>query len=224
MIEHDIFKRRKISLEKAEKFGFLRLNGEYLYERKIYDGMVARLIIDDRMHLSGDVYDEELGEKYVNHRVDSAEGAFVIGVRNAYQALLEEVAAAISTEKRYVFDQANRIDAFIANKYGVMPEFLWQKFPHFGVYRNTDTRKWFAIIMNIGRGKVVKGESGEVDVMNVKLDDLAERFLGKGVYPSYHMNHKSWVTILLDDTLDDETIAEMIEISFRNSFKKSKRK
>lgn len=224
MIEHDIFKRRTISFEKAEKFGFVRVNGEYVYERAIYDGMIARITIDDSGVLSGEVYDEEFGEKYVNHRVESATGAFVVGVRNAYQALLEEIAVAISSEKRYVFDQANRIDRYIAEKYGVTPEFMWQKFPHFGVYRNRDTRKWFAIIMNIGRGKVLKGESGEVEVMNVKLDEQAGSFLGNGVYPSYHMNHKSWVTILLDDTVDDARIAEMIEISFQNSFKKTKKK
>ena len=167
--------------------------------------------------------DEDFGEPYVNFRNESAEGAFVVGVRKAYEALLSEILEACSIKKTYVHDQANAIDALIFDRYAVRPEFLWKKFPHFGVYRNASSRKWFAIIMNVNRGKVVKGERGEVEVMNLKLDELSEGFLQKGVYPSYHMNHKSWVTVLLDGTLPDDIIAEMLEISYKNSFKKGKK-
>ncbi len=224
MIEREIFKRRIILFDRLESFGFVRANGDYLYERKIYDGMIARVRIAPLGEVSGDVYDEDLGEVYVNHRVESATGAFVVGVRNAYTALLEEIAEAVSVEKRYVGDQTNRIDAYMLDRYGVSPEFMWKKFPHFGVYRNASTSKWFAIIMNIGKEKIVKGESGEVEVMNLKLDGLASDYLGNGVYPSYHMNHKSWVTVLLDSSVGDDKVEEMIEISYKNSFNKSKRK
>ena len=224
MIEREIFGRRIVLLEKVEKFGFIRVKEGYIYERRIYDGMIARVTISSCGEVSGDVYDAELGEVYVNHRLESASGAFVIGVRNAYEGLLREIAEAVTLPKTYINDQANRIDAFIREKYGVSPEFLWAKFPHFGVYRNALSDKWFAIIMNISRAKVIKGKDGEVEVMNLKLDDYAEEYLGKGVYPSYHMNHKSWVSVLLDDTIPDEKIVAMIEISYRNSFGKGKKK
>lgn len=224
MIEREVFKRRIILFDRLEKYGFIRVNGDYIFEKIIYDGMLARIKISTFGEVSGAVYDEELGEEYVNHRIESASGAFVVGVRNAYIALLEEIAEAVSVEKRYIGDQTNRIDAYMLDRYGSAPEFLWKKFPHFGVYRNASTRKWFAIIMNIGKDKVVKGESGEVEVMNLKLDGLAPEYLGNGVYPSYHMNHKSWVTVLLDGSVADDKVEEMIEISYKNSFNISKRK
>lgn len=224
MIERDVFMRREISVEKAEKFGFIRENDVYLYERKIYEGMIARVKIDRSGEIRGGVYDEEFGEEYVNYRMEDATGAFVVGVRTAYESLLREIAEAISTPKTYVGEQANRIHRFIVEKYGVSAEFLWERYPHYGVYRNSESGKWFAIIMNIGKGKILPGESGMVEVMNMKLDDYAEEYISRGAYPSYHMNHKSWVTVIFDDGVPDDTIKEMLEISYRNSDKKNRKK
>ena len=43
--------------------------------------------------------------------------------------------------------------------------------------------------------------------------DLRERYDGVG--PAIHMNKKNWVTITLDDTLDDETIENLIADSYQ---------
>ena len=221
MLEKEVFKRKTVLLDRLEKFGFIRENGNFVYERKIYEGMIAKVKVSPLGEVTGEVYDEDFKEPYVNYRVESATGAFVVGVRNAYLALLNEIAAAVTETKLYMGGQTNRINSFICGKYGVKPEFMWKKFPHFGVYRNDATKKWFAIIMDIGRGKVFPGEQGEIEVMNLKLDDNAEEYLKQGAaHPSYHMNHKSWVTVVFDDGVPDETIKEMIEISFQNSFKR----
>ena len=221
MLEKEVFKRRTILLDKLEKFGFIRENGNFVFERKIYEGMIARVTVSSDGEVSGEVYDEDFKEPYVNYRVESATGAFVVGVRNAYLALLEEIADAVTEQKLYMGDQTNRIHAYICEKYDVKPEFMWKKFPNFGVYRNVETKKWFAIIMDIGRNKIFPGEEGEAEVMNLKLDDKAEEYVKQGdAHPSYHMNHKSWVTVVFDDGVKDDRIKQMIDISFRNSFKK----
>ena len=221
MLEREVFKRRTILFDKLEKFGFIRKNDCFVFEQKIYEGMIAKVTIFLNGEVCGEVYDEDFKEPYVNYRVESATGAFVVGVRNAYLALLEEIASAVTEPKVYMGDQANRIHSYICEKYDVKPEFMWKKFPHFGVYRNVATKKWFAIVMDIGRGKVFPGEEGEIEAMNLKLDEVAEEYIKKGAaHPSYHMNHKSWVTVVFDDGVPDETIKEMIGKSFRNSFQK----
>ena len=222
MIEREIFKRREILFDKLESFGFIRQNDDYFIERSLSPEMLCRVWITPLGEVIGKVYDAELCEEYVNYRNESAQGAFVVGVRQAFIAFLTEIATSCTALKVYIGEQANRVNALIAERYGVLPEFMWAKFPHFGVYRNADSRKWFSIIMNINKGKVVPGAEGEAEVMNLKLDDRAPDYLGEGVYPSYHMNHKSWVSVLLDDTLSDDRILEMIDISFRNSVKKRK--
>lgn len=42
----------------------------------------------------------------------------------------------------------------------------------------------------------------------------------KGIYIAYHMNKKNWVSIILDDTLTDNEIISLIDISYNNSNKK----
>lgn len=224
MIEREVFKRRTILFDKLETFGFIRENDVYVLERSLTEGMTCRVTISSAGDVIGKVYDAELGEEYVNHRNESATGAFVVGVRTAFENFLREIAEACSIPKLYVGDQTNRVNAHIASEFGVSPEFLWVKFPHFGVYRNPATRKWFAIIMNVAKGKVVPGSEGEAEVMNLKLDDRTEEYLGVGVYPSYHMNQKSWVSVLLDGTVSDDVIAEMLAVSFANSDKRAKRR
>ena len=36
----------------------------------------------------------------------------------------------------------------------------------------------------------------------------------KGFYKAYHMNKKSWITIVLNDTLDDSMIKKLIDESY----------
>ena len=221
MIENEVFKRRTILFDRLENFGFERKNGVFVLTKNIYEGMTAVVTVSADGAVTGEVFDEDFTEPYVNYRVEGATGAFVVGVRNAYLAFLNEIARAVTEEKLYMGCQTNRIHSFICEKYAVKPEFMWKKFPHFGVYRNVESKKWFAIIMDIGRGKVFPKEEGEIEVMNLKLDERAEEYVKSGAaHPSYHMNHKSWVTVVFDDGVPDQTIQEMIEISFQNSFKK----
>lgn len=69
--------------------------------------------------------------------------------------------------------------------------------------------------MNIDRSKLDKGKSGEVEIINLKLrpDQVKEALARDGFYPAYHMNKKNWVSIVLDGTLSDESIMDLIERS-----------
>ncbi|WP_304427702.1 MmcQ/YjbR family DNA-binding protein [Dubosiella newyorkensis] len=37
----------------------------------------------------------------------------------------------------------------------------------------------------------------------------------KGIYPGWHMNKKTWISLVLDGTLTDETIQKLIEESYQ---------
>lgn len=110
--------------------------------------------------------------------------------------------------------------------YGVKPDFPWGQSPHehSGVFRHADSGKWFALIMRIRREQLTKdGEKTPVDVMNLKIDPDEPSPLRNGVYPAFHMNHKSWITVTLDDTLSDDEVMEHIETSFRMTGKRGSR-
>ena len=69
--------------------------------------------------------------------------------------------------------------------------------------------------MNVDRSKLTKG-SGEIEVLNIKLPvDMIESLLKENhYYKAYHMNKKYWISIILDDSLHDEEIFSLIDISY----------
>ena len=81
--------------------------------------------------------------------------------------------------------------------------------------------------MNVKR-RVLPGVEDEdlTDILNLKVDEEKGDEIRsiKGVYPAYHMNHKKWISVVLDDTLRDEDIMELIDDSFRLTEKKKKGK
>ena len=57
---------------------------------------------------------------------------------------------------------------------------------------------------------------GKVEIIDIKLEpNEIERLLEQdGFYPAYHMNKKSWITIILNNTISDEKIMNLIEKSY----------
>ena len=83
-----------------------------------------------------------------------------------------------------------KIFAYIKKKYKAAPEYPWGE-EDGAVLRHGDNRKWFALVMNIGREKLGLAGEGRVDVINLKIDDMAFRDVllqDKGIFPAYHMN------------------------------------
>ena len=115
------------------------------------------------------------------------------------------------------------VSKYIKNKYKASPEYLWKRYPSFAVYKHEDNRKWFALIATIGRDKLGIESTDEVDVLNVKIDDLMLRDIllqQPGFYPGYHMNKHSWITILLDDSINTKDLLSYIDNSYNLSLDK----
>lgn len=104
-----------------------------------------------------------------------------------------------------------------AKQYHTEPEHLWAKYPEYVVLRNSNNKKWYALIMNVPRSKL--GLEGEeyVDILNVKADPImaGSFLLGEGIMPGYHMHKGTWITILLDGTVSMNTIELLLDTSFK---------
>lgn len=72
--------------------------------------------------------------------------------------------------------------------------------------------------MAIPKNKLDGRKDGAViEVINVKIPpEKGKKFCGtEGIYPAWHMNKKSWVSLILDDTLPDGQIMEFLYESYR---------
>lgn len=214
-IETNIFKKYQVDNNKLLHYGFKKIDNDYIYETVAMDMMQFIITINDGL-VKGKIIDLNTNFEYTNYRLDSIMGSFAFGVREEYEKILKDIRDKCFSKKYFVLDQSNRLTMLINNKYHVLPEFLWEDSPNAGVFRNKRSNKWFALIMNIAYEKIDNKHKGNIDVVNIKLDNEVGAYLNvKGIYPAYHMNKKSWITIVLDDTLSDDYILKLIDKSYK---------
>ena len=220
-IEESVFEKKKIVPEKAKAFGFAPDGDGLFYSRDFFGGdFRAEIRIRPDGGISGSVTDKMNDDEYAPLRAEGMQGAYVSSVRAAYTEILCEIAAACCFDVLFASDQANRIAKAVKERYGVSPDFPFDdgKDRTAGVFRHTDTGKWFGLIMRVKKS-VLAGESeaDRIDVMNLKAEPKAIPELWKtaGVYPAYHMNRTYWISVALDDRLTDGAVMELIAESFR---------
>ena len=99
---------------------------------------------------------------------------------------------------------------------GTQAEYLFASSPDCAVLRCRANRKWYGIIMRVGRDKLVRGGEGDVDILNVKCDPMMRASLLRkaGFFPAYHMNKTHWITMLLDGTVSVEELTGCLAMSY----------
>ena len=134
--------------------------------------------------------------------------------------------------------QREEVIAYIRQKYGAEPEYLWRSYPDYAVFRHAENRKWFGIVMDVPESVAGSGEypsealellpglsdgkrgaraDERIDILNVKVDDpiLLDMLLRQpGYLPGWHMNRRNWISVRLDGTVSLEEICGMIDASF----------
>ena len=122
------------------------------------------------------------------------EGEFVGKVRDEYKKILIDIRNHCFDSNYFIFSQTNRINNYIQDKYNCNPEFLWDKFPGYAIYRNSNNNKWFCIIGNVKLSTINKKSTSneEVEIINVKVKEQTINNLlsQKGYYEAFHMNKK----------------------------------
>lgn len=214
-IENEVFKRVNVNIKQLEKYGFKKDKDNYIFEKQLLNNDFKAIItIDNKGIVSGKVIDLQVGEKYANFRTEMT-GEFVNKVRKSYIDILIDIRNNCFETNYFISDQANRINKYIKEKFNNDPEFLWDKFPGYAVYRNENNNKWYGIIMNLDLSKLNSG-TGEVEIINVKLDEnkIQKLLKQKGFYEAYHMSKNDWISIILNDTLSDEEIISLIVESY----------
>ena len=220
-IENRIFKKSKPNYDKLEKYGFKKEKNKYTYKIRFMDNQFeAQITIIDK--IEGKIIDLDTKEEYTNIRLENI-GTFASKVKTHYEEILKDIEKNCFEKQYCMLPQSNRITNYIIGKYNTKPEFLWEKLDGSAVFRNKENNKWFGIIMDINKNKLDK-ENKIIEIINVKLDNktIEKLIKEKGFYNAYHMNKKSWITIVLDDTLKDEEIIKYIDESYNIIKKKVK--
>lgn len=220
-VEQKVFSRRRFIRKRLAGYGFEKTGVCYSLSREFMDGdFTAEIRVYESGTVRGRVIDNSTGEEYLPLRMPGHNGAFVGAVRAAYEELLLDISEKCCTAVTFVSDQANRLAAAILERWSVEPDFPWdgERYGSAGVFRHAGSGKWFGLVMNVDRRVLDKSADEEaIDVMNLKADENKVLALHRitGIYPAYHMNHSKWISVVLDDTLEDGDVMDLIDMSFR---------
>lgn len=219
-IEERVFRRARFAPAKAEAYGFRKTESGYEINIAFMDGdFEADVAFDRDGSVRGRVIDTAAGEEYDQLRNPRYTGAFVGQVREAYEEILKKIAEKCCDGAVFASGQANRIADLILEEYGISPDFPWEggRYESLGVFRHPENRKWFALVMGIDRTLLDPDDVSEaVDVINLKIDPVDGVALRSrpGIFSAYHMNHKTWISVTLDDIMSDSAVMELVSKSF----------
>ena len=219
----EIFKSYQFNKEKAHAYGFVE-NGEvWTYSCQILQGDFYMAVSITPDNVSFQVFDQETGDLYPQVHMESMRGSFVASVREACLEILYQIRKACFDVQDFICPQTKRIMDQIQEKYGDQLEYLWEKSPDTAVLRHEGNQKWYAVLMRIPWDKLEKGREGLVEAVNLKHDQVADLLSKKGIYPAFHMNKRYWLSLALDDSLQDEEVIELIERSWNLTVKNQRK-
>ena len=217
-IEEEVFYRYQPDRRKLKAYGFSACDKGYIYEESIMDNAFkVQVFISKNDKVTVKVIDSELNEEYTNIYTKNY-GAYVSQVREALQSVLEDIRDKCFEKGSFVYDQSKRIASYIKKQYGIKEENLWKSHPEAYVF--SERGKWFAVI-EIVKGKKPDLEEGEYEVLEVMADERMIDALKdqEGFHEAIHLNRDKYLSIILNDTVDDEIIFSLIDASYQKSEK-----
>ena len=122
--------------------------------------------------------------------------------------------------------QRERITQYIQDTYRTQAEYLWADSPGNAIFRHSASRKWYAAMMRVLPEKLGLAEGEALDVMDIKCSTIMIGSLLsiKGFLPAYHMNKNHWISILLNDSVSDDQIIPLLELSYDSVAPKRRKK
>ena len=117
----------------------------------------------------------------------------------------------------------SKLEELIFERFGVLADYPFEDDLVTGVFRHSDSGKWFAIVMSISGNKIGLSSDERIDILNLKSSpEVIESLLGveDGVYRAYHMNKMHWLTLSLDGRADDGLLSWLLDASYELTRKK----
>ena len=197
-------------------YGFRKDGDSYLYNRLIHNGEFdLRVVIKDRK-IDAKLIEAIFDEEYTRINVESS-GSVVASLKEECSKVLIDIRDKCFKEEYFYSAQTNRIADLIKKKYGVEPERNKDGFGTNGVFRNPKTRKWIGLVMYKKKLNVTGDSEEKVEYLNLNFKKDAELYNQKGVYHPYKKQNKHWIVVIMDDTLSDREIMDLVDVSYEKS-------
>ncbi len=214
----NIFKGKKCNPNELLKFGFKKEHDTYVYSEDIAMGQFTITVSADACgKVVSRVIDKADGEEYVLHKTPGATGAFIGIIREECNRVLGEICEKCFLPDVFKSDQTGSVISYAGEKYACKPEFLWDNTPDCAVLRRGDSDKWFAVIMTVSKRKLGLDSDDMAEIIDLRAKPEVVKSIvdGRRYFPGWHMNKKSWFTVILDGRVSLDELLERVDDSYR---------
>lgn len=199
----ELLKDKKILTKRLVPFGFVKEGPRYRYSKDIVEGSFRlEMTVSHGQKVFVKVFDNDSSEEYLLLSVLSVQGSLVGRIRKEVSEIVDKFAAECLKQDSFKKKSTHDLACYAEQKYGDSPEYLWEKFPQFAAIRKHETKKWYCLLGTVDSKRIGAATEGVAEIANFKIEPSKIPVLLKqvGFYPAYHMNKKSWVTVLLDES------------------------
>ena len=108
------------------------------------------------------------------------------------------------------------VEIYIKEKFDILGEQIFPKYPKFSAFRHKKNEKWFALLLDINASKLGLQSDEMIDILNLKCrPDLAMVLVDdEQIFKAYHMNKKHWISVNLNSKISQKTVFDLIDESF----------
>lgn len=213
----EIIKGKKPVQEKLLSYGFTKDGDYFQYLTEIMEGVFTlRIQIDAENTIKTDLIEQETGETYILYKTN-ATGSYVGEIRSAIEQVICDIAENCFENEIFKTAQVQMAIEFVRELYGDELEFLWKKFPYNAIWRRKDNKKWYGVILTVAGKKLGLKSNRIEEIIDLRMNPAeTEKILARQhYYPGWHMNKKSWYTLVLDRSITDEELKERIRESYK---------
>ncbi len=212
-------KKRKINYEKLLKYGFEKKNEKYTYTTKIQDDKFEVNIIISNEKNYAKLIELENNTEFILVDIETSSGKFVGQLRQEYEEIIEDMISKCTSKEVFKSRQAKEVIYYIEEKYGDQLEFLWEKFDDNAIWRNKQNSKWYGILLTVSERKLGIASDKIIEIIDLRYakEKIETMVDNTKIFPGYHMNKKSWITIKLDGTVETKRIFDLIDNSYKLS-------
>ena len=203
---------KTIDYNKLLEYGFVKEDEQYIYKTCIsYNQFEVNIVISEKEKYSK-LIDLESNMEFALVDVESVEGQFVGN-------LIEDVITKCTSKEVFKSNQAKEVIEYVEQRYGDKLEFLWEKFDDNAIWRNDQNNKWYALLLTVSKRKLGIKSDDMVEIIDLRYqkEEIDRIIDNKNIFPGYHMNKKSWITIKLDNSVNIKQIYKLIDNSYNMS-------
>lgn len=210
------FKNRKINYKDLLDYGFIKEKGLYTYEETIMDGEFKVVVEIENDVAKSKLIEMAFNEEYLNVDNLDAVGEYVGSIREEYNKVINKIVDNCTEKDIFKNTQTKAVIKYIMDKYGDSLEFLWEKFDDNGIWRNKKNNKWYAALLTAKSTYFGIDSDETIEVIDLRYEKgkVSEIIDNKKVFPGYHMNKSSWITIKLDDSMDNLELFKLVDNSY----------